>query len=139
MVVVDRGIDRGASVHLQYPDGQGVVRCCKRVSVDDLRLDRAPEWWASDEVRGQPASVYRLRLPKLWYESPFIGLAVIGQGLRVRSAAEHLEAQGRSGGWTRAGLCTSAEGVHLRQTEGGVLRTHLYLGLGYAVEAPTCP
>jgi len=36
-------------------------------------------------------------------------------------------------------MCVSQEGVHLKRTVGTALRLHLYLSLGYAVDAPACP
>ena len=138
-MVADSDLRPGDSVHVQYPDTQGTLRCCRRMSVGDFRRDREPELLAWDEIRGRPAFIYQVRVPKHWYEFPFIGLAAIGRDLHVRNAGEQLEVKDRQGRLTRARLCTSSEGVHLQQGAGAAPRTHLYLALGYTVEAPTCP
>ncbi|MGH6646778.1 hypothetical protein [Aquabacterium sp.] len=93
---------------------------------------------ATNEVTGDPPVIYKARLPKLWAEMPFVGAATIGLSLRTESIGRKLIATARQRHVTTVETCTSQEGVHLMAKKGKVEVTHLYLGLGYEVEHPTC-
>jgi hypothetical protein len=141
MITTNR-LNRKDSVHLQHPTADGKVGCCKHLLARDFQEAEPDTVLATDEAGGQPVLVYRMRVPRPWYEMPFIGMAVVGQGMTTRPAGQgqgnELEAVDRSGRVRRAGLCTSQEGVHLIEREGRAERTHLYLSVGHEIEAPTC-
>lgn len=141
-LITTNRLKRKDSVHLQHPTADGKVGCCKHLLARDFQEARPDTVLATDEAGGQPVFVYRMRVPKPWYEMPFIGMAVVGQEMTTRSVGQgqgnELEAVGRSGRVRRAGLCTSQEGVHLIERDGRAERTHLYLSVGHEIEAPTC-
>lgn len=70
---------------------------------------------------------------------PFIGIAAVGLAQKTRKTGGQLESVDAHGVVHRSSLCVSQEGVHLKRTVGSKMRSHLYLSLGYAVAAPTCP
>jgi hypothetical protein len=141
-LITTNRLKRKDSVHLQHPTADGKVGCCKHLLARDFEEAEPGTVLATDEAGGQPVLVYRMRVPRPWYEMPFIGMAVVGQGMTTRPAGQgqgnELEAVDRSGRVRRAGLCTSQEGVHLIEREGRAERTHLYLSVGHEIEAPTC-
>jgi hypothetical protein len=124
---------------MQYPTAAGEKACCKRLLARDFTEASAEELLATNEVSGERVFVYRVRVPRLWFVEPFIGVATVGQNVKARSAGAELESVDRRLGIRRAGLCVSEEGVHLIEKVGTSARTHLYLSLGYAIESPTCP
>ena len=138
VLVTDVPIARGASVSIQYPGGKHGTACCKRLASDDFSNATVDGLLANDEGGGTQPLTYRVRVPKAWSESPFIGVAVVGDGLRTRNVRGQLESIDKRGRVRRAGICTSREGVHLMEKVGSAERTHLYLSLGYEVESPTC-
>jgi hypothetical protein len=138
MLVTDAPLASGASVSIQYPGGKHSTVCCKRLAAADFSKASVDGFLATDEVGGKQPLTYRVRVPKAWAESPFIGVAVVGDGLRTRNVRGQLESIDKRGRVRRAGICTSQEGVHLLEKVGSAERTHLYLSLGYEVESPTC-
>jgi len=94
---------------------------------------------ATNELTGEAPHVHRFRLPRLWAERPFVGIAVSGRRLEVKGRAQRLTVFDGQGRLSSAITCTSQEGVHLIERRQQMERTHLYLSLGYDVEAPTCP
>lgn len=128
----------GQTVYFQYPDAQQQPICCKRLSAQDFVKADGADTFASNEVTGNPTVIYHVRLPKLWAEMPFVGAATIGQSLRPAGVGRQLVAKARQGHVTKVETCTSQEGVHLIARMGKTEVTHLYLGLGYEVEHPTC-
>ena len=139
VLIADAPLAKGASVDIQYPTARHGAACCKRLSVADFNASPSESLLATDEVGGTQPRVYRVRVPKLWSDAPFIGVAAIGQGMKTRNAGSRLVSVEMSGHVRRAGLCTSQEGVHLIERAGPVERTHLYLAVGYAIESPSCP
>lgn len=139
LLVVDAPLIRGASVDIQYPGKKGGVLCCKRLNAKSFREVASDVVVAFDEVSGKPPFVYRVFVPKVWAAMPFMGVAATGKGIKSRNgvafALLSVDAQGRR---ARASLCVSQEGVHLIDQFDKTERTHLYLSLGYEVEAPTC-
>jgi len=129
---------RGYSVHIQYPAAAGGSACCKRLMASDFKKASSEELLATNEVSGEPVFVYRVRVPRLWYVAPFIGVAAVAKKMKTRNAGAELVSVERGQGIRRAGLCTSEEGVHLIERAGASERTHLYLSLGYAIESPAC-
>lgn len=139
MLITDSPLERGASVDIQYPGTQTDAACCKRLAAMDFNKASAESFLATDEIRGQHPFFYQVRVPKLWAETPFIGVAAIGQGIKTRNVESQLESIDKQGRKRRADICVTQEGVHLMEKEGGTMRTHLYLSLGYQIETPTCP
>lgn len=128
----------GDAVLIQYLTPNGGSACCKRLTASDFTLVPSEELLATNEVSGERVVVYRVRVPRLWYTAPFIGVAAVGKNVRARNSGTELESVVRHQGTRRAGLCTSEEGVHLIERAGASERTHLYLSLGYAIESPSC-
>lgn len=128
----------GQTVYFQYPDAKQRPVCCKRLTAQDFVKADGADMLATNEVTGDPPLIYKARLPKLWAEVPFVGAATIGQSLRAEGIGRHLVARTRPGHVTRVETCTSQEGVHLMAKNGKTEVTHLYLGLGYEVDHPTC-
>lgn len=139
MLVTDSPLESGAAVDIQYPKIQSGAACCKRLAAADFSVAPAESLLATDEIKGTQPHIYRVRVPKLWAETPFIGMAAIGQGIKTQNVKSQLESIDHRGRKRKAALCASQEGVHLMEKEGGALRTHLYLSLGYGIETPTCP
>jgi hypothetical protein len=121
-------INKNERILVQYPKENGDIVCCKRTSSDGKLL---PQGEVTDELNGSEVRVYKL---KLRYAKPFVGIAVIGTSASVTERTTGLEIKNRN---TSVKTCLSQEGVHLFSTKTGVLKTHLYLPLGYDVE-PTC-
>lgn len=128
----------GQTVYFQYPDAKQQAVCCKRLSAQEFVKADGSDTLATNEVTGNPTVIYHARLPKLWAEMPFVGAATIGQSLRLANVGRQLVAKTRQGRVTKVETCTSQEGVHLMARKGKAEVTHLYLGLGYEVEHPTC-
>lgn len=139
VLITDAPLVSGTVVDIQYPAARQGAACCKRLSVADFNQAPVEGLLATDEVGGTQPLVYRVRVPKLWSDAPFIGVAAIGKGMKTRNAGQQLETVERRGRTRRAGICTSQEGVHLQEKVGSTERTHLYMSLGYTVEMPTCP
>ncbi len=127
-----------ATVALQYPDAKQQTRCCRQLRGADLVADADTATLASDELLGTTPRVYKAKVPKDWADMPFIGLAAIGAKLQAHSRQSWLEVRDGAGITRTATLCTSNEGVHLKESVKGKPRTHLYLSLGYEVESPSC-
>ncbi|MDI1259527.1 hypothetical protein [Aquabacterium sp.] len=130
-LIVAAPLVAGQTVYFQYPDAKQQPVCCKRLTAQEFAKADGADTLATNEVTGNPPVIYHARLPKLWAEMPFVGAATIGQSLRAEGAGRQLFATTRQGHVTSVETCTSQEGVHL-------MATHLYLGLGYEVEQPTC-
>lgn len=127
-----------ATVALQYPDAKQQTRCCKQLRGADLVAVQDPDLLASDELLSASPRLYKAKVPADWADMPFIGLAASGSRLQMQSRRDGLEVRDSAGITRTATLCTSAEGVHLKESVKGQLRTHLYLSLGYEIESPSC-
>lgn len=137
-LVTNAPLAQDESVHIQSPSAYRGIECCKRLVAGDFTESPSEELLATDEVGGKQMLIYRVRVPRLWYEMPFIGIAAVGKVMKTRNAGFELELVNSSKGIRRAKLCTSQEGIHLIERVGASERTHLYLSLGYAIESPTC-
>ena len=137
-LVVAGPLVAGQTVYFQYPDAMQQPVCCKRLSGHEFVKADGADTLATNEVTGNPPIIYKARLPKLWAEMPFVGAATIGQSLRTKGVGGQLVAKTRQGHVSSTETCTSQEGVHLIAKKGKAEVTHLYLGLGYEVEQPTC-
>ncbi len=138
LLVAASPIPTGSTIALEYPGADQRPRCCKRLRAADLVAIDAAEVLASDELRAIAPRVYKAKVPPAWSDMPFIGVGAVGVDIRTQSRGGRFELTDRRGARRAASLCTSAEGVHLMETEQGRLRTHLYLSLGYEIESPTC-
>ncbi len=138
VLITDAPLVKGSVVDIQYPAAKHGAACCKRLSSADFSAASVEGLLVTDEVGGAQPLVYRVRVPKLWSEAPFIGVAAVGTRMRTRSAGTQLESRDQGGRPRRAGICTSQEGVHLQEKVGSTERTHLYMSLGYEVEKLTC-
>ena len=69
-------------------------------------------------VEQKPVFVHLLRVPKLWSERPFIGVAHIDNGIRSSSLDTVLRVVNGPGVSWLAGICVRSEGVHLQEKTG---------------------
>jgi len=138
ILVVADPLVAGQTVYFQYPDAKQQPVCCQRLMTGEFTKIDGTNALATNEVTGNPPVIYSARIPKLWAEMPFVGAATIGRGLRTMGVKGQLAAKTRQGQTSRIGICTSQEGVHLINGKGAAEATHLYLGLGYDVEHPSC-
>jgi hypothetical protein len=128
----------GQTVYFQYPGAKHQPVCCKRLAANEFVKADGAGLLATNEVTGNSPVIYSARLPKMWAEMPFVGAATIGQSLRTLGIKGQLVAKTKQGQTSRVEICTSQEGVHLIDKNGKTEVTHLYLGLGYDVEHPSC-
>lgn len=139
VLITDSPLGDQASVDIQYPSGQLNAACCKRLTATDFSKASPDSVLATNEMSGEQPFVYRVRIPKLWAETAFIGMAAFGQGIKTRNIGDQLESIDNRGRTRRSNICTSHEGVHLTDGAGKTMRTHLYLSLGYELETISCP
>jgi hypothetical protein len=141
LLVTAQPVPKGQDVWLQYPGPDSKPRCCQRLRSELFKaIDPGDAVVASNEVDDGAVVVSRASLPKAWPMVPFLGVAAVGRhvsvkpnqfkGLTVLRGRRLLEA---------SRTCVSQEGYHLMGKRQGVGTTHLYVGLGYDVERPTCP
>lgn len=138
-LITDSPLGARASVDIQYPSDRRDAACCKRLTATDFSKASPDSVLTTNEISGEQPFVYRVRIPKLWAETPFIGMAAIGQGIKTRNIGDQLESIDKRGRTSRSTICSSHEGVHLSNESGGTTRTHLYLSLGYDLETTSCP
>ncbi len=139
VLITDSPLGDQASVDIQYPSGQLNAACCKRLTATDFSKASPDSVLTTNEMSGEQPFVYRVRIPKLWAETAFIGMAAFGQGIKTRNIGDQLESIDNRGRTRRSNICTSHEGVHLTDGAGKTMRTHLYLSLGYELETISCP
>jgi hypothetical protein len=141
LLVTALPVPKGQDVWLQYLGPDSKPKCCQRLRGDLFKvIDPGDAVVASNELDDGAVVVSRTSLPKGWPTDPFLGVAVVGQHVRVRSN------QGRGLTVLRGNrvleasrTCLSQEGYHLMGKRQGVDTTHLYVALGYDLERPTCP
>ena len=138
LLVVAEPLAAGQSVYVQYPNVRQQAKCCKQLMARAFTKTESTDTLATNEVTGNPPVVYSAPVPALWAEMPFVGAATIGRGLKARGSHGWLVAKTRQGRSSRVQTCTSQEGVHLINKKGEAEVTHLYLGLGYDIEHPSC-
>ncbi len=138
ILIVADPLVAGQTVYLQYPGAKQQPVCCKRLAANEFVKADGSGILATNVVTGNPPVIYSARLPKMWAEMPFVGAATIGQHLRAVSVKGQLVVKTSQGHISRVQACTSQEGVHLIDRMGATEVTHLYLGLGYDVEHPSC-
>ena len=138
ILILGGKVPPGSKISFQFERSEGGPGCCKELLSQDLVEIDATELLASNEVAEDAMWAYRARIPKLWAVSPFIGAAYIGKSQLVHGRGELLEARDVSGRMRRARICVSQEGVHLIESVGKAVRTHLYWSVGYEIEKPTC-
>lgn len=139
LLVAEVPVPAGEPIVIQFPKAKRRPACCKRMVAADLVLVRDDSVSVTDVIGGQELFVYRFQAPPGWASDPFVGIAAVGVARKTRNAGRQLESVEASGVVHRSILCVSQEGVHLKRTVGSKVRSHLYLSLGYAVAAPTCP
>lgn len=139
MLITAKPLDAAGLVLFQFPLKNGRSFCCKRLQTTEFKSVSADTVVATNELTGDAPHVYQFRLPRQWAESAFVGVAASGLGIQAKGKATWLTAADAQGHSSRAGTCTSQEGVHLIERQGETERTHLYLSLGYDLEAPNCP
>ncbi|WP_273489684.1 hypothetical protein [Roseateles chitosanitabidus] len=121
--------------------GDDSMICCRRIKASEFRPVDEEGTIAVDKSTERALLGYIGAMPKDWRHTAFVGIATIGQNLRVKGEGTHLEVTGAAGKRLSVHLCTSREGVHLIQSAGAAAGAspHLYLWLGYDIEEPTCP
>lgn len=126
-------------VHLQYPDKSGVSRCCLvRGAGAFVIIEAHPA--TLDALAGKPVFGYKLLRPlQLKSKEPFLGAAIVGRNVTVRSAGNRALKVDAPGGRLVVRTCTSQEGFHVTGMAGNVVTSDIYFNLGYEVEWPTCP
>ena len=139
LLVAEVPVRAGEPIVMQFPKAKQRPACCNRMVAADFVLVRDGSVLATDVIGGQELFVYRFQAPPGWASEPFVGIAAVGVARKTRNAGRQLESVDASGVVHRSSLCVSQEGVHLKRTVGSKARSHLYLSLGYAVAAPTCP
>ena len=139
LLVAEVPVALGEPIAMQYPTARRQSACCKRMAATGFVLVRDDSVLVTDVIGGQELFVYRFQAPPGWASEPFVGIAAVGVARKTRNAGGQLETVDAHGVAHRSSLCVSLEGVHLKRTVGSKVRSHLYLSLGYAVDAPTCP
>ena len=138
VLVVADPLEANQVVYFQFPDAKQQPLCCKRLIANDFVKTDGENTLATNDVTGNPPLVYRARIPKLWAEIPFVGAATVGRKLQAHGVNGLLVTRTKQGQTSQVKTCTSQEGVHLIDRKGSTETTHLYLGLGYDIEQPSC-
>jgi hypothetical protein len=139
LLVAEAPIAVSEPIAMQFPKARRQSACCKRMAATGFVLARDDSVLVTDVIGGQELFVYRFQAPPGWASEPFVGIAAVGVARKTRNAGGQLETVDAHGVVHRSSLCVSQEGVHLKRTVGSKVCSHLYLWLGYAVAAPTCP
>ena len=139
LLISEAPVAVGEPIAMQFPTAKRQPACCKAMEAAGLVPVRDDSIWATDVIGGQELFVYRFQVPTGWASEPFVGMAAVGPARKTRNAGGRLESVDAGGVVHRSSLCVSQEGVHLKRTVGSKVRSHLYLSLGYAVDAPSCP
>lgn len=139
LMVAEAPLSAGEPVVMQFPAATRRTACCKSMVTAGFVLVRDHSVLASDVIDGDEVFAYRFQAPTTLASEPFVGIAAVGVARKTRNAGSQLESVDASGVVHRSILYVSQEGVHLKRTVGTKVRSHLYLSLGYAVAAPTCP
>lgn len=123
------------AIQLQYPDADGNALCCVQAKLGE-RLPSDPS--VSDQSGDKAVHAFALKMDKpLGRATPFIGVAVIGDKLKLESGAQHKLIVHSDTQNSELDTCLSHEGVHMTWSSQNKMLAHLYFGLGYDVE-PTC-
>lgn len=127
-------------VYLQYPGRRSSVRCCKKLTGASFAVAAAERLVATDESGAATPVITKAAIPRSWATMPFVGAAAIGDIRRVVAhGPAELTVVGRRGNVRTVRTCLSTEGFHLvERSAQGRSAVHLYLGLGFEVERPTC-
>ena len=139
LLIAEAPVAVGEPIAMQYPTAKRQPACCKAMEAAGFVLVHDDSVLATDVIGGQKLFVYRFQAPVGLVSEPFVGMAAVGLARKTRSADGELDSVDARGVVHRSILCVSQEGVHLKRTVGSKVRSHLYLSLGYEVDAPTCP
>jgi hypothetical protein len=122
-------------IQLQYPGADGAIQCCVKAT---LGAELVSDVSASDQSGGKEVHAFALKTGKaLEHADPFIGVAVIGDKLKLERGTQHKLIVHGEAQTSELDTCLSHEGVHMTWLAKDKTLAHLYLGLGYDVE-PTC-
>lgn len=138
LLVAEAPVAVSEPIAMQFPTAKRQPACCKGMAAAGFVLVRDDSVWTSDVIGGQELFVYRFQAPTGLTSEPFVGMAAVGPARKTRNRGGQLESVDARGVVHRSSLCVSQEGVHLKRTVSSKVRSHLYLSLGYAVDAPTC-
>lgn len=123
------------AIQFQYPDADGKTTCCAQAV---LGKELTSEMQVSDQSSGKEVHAYSLKMSQpLGHAQAFIGVAVIGDKLKLERGAQHELVLHHDAQTSVLDTCLSHEGVHMTWLAQHKTLAHLYLGLGYDVE-PTC-
>lgn len=138
LLVVPQELPSTGALQVQFPDARSNAQCCKPLRARAFKpVKNGPI--AANLLRADSTFVYQADVPAEWADMPFIGIAVVGEVRSMKSEQDRLEVLTVTGAQREVKLCTSREGVHLTdQASSDRMATHLYLGLGYDIESPTC-
>lgn len=139
LLIAEAPVPVGEPIAMQYPTEKQQPACCKAMEAAGFVLVRDDSVRATDVIGGQKRFVYRFQAPVGLASEPFVGMAAVGLARKTRNAGGELKSVDARGVVHRSSLCVSQEGAHLKRTVGSKVRSHLYLSLGYEVDAPTCP
>lgn len=139
LLVAEVPVTVGEPIAMQFPTTKRQSACCKSMVAAGFVPVPDGSVWTTDVIDGDDVFVYRFQAPTGLACEPFIGIAAVGLVRKKRNTGGQLESVDARGVVHRSSLCVSQEGVHLKRTVGSKVRSHLYLSLGYAVAAPTCP
>lgn len=138
LLVAEVPVPAGETVVVQFPGVGRRPACCKRMVAAGFVPVRNGRVAVTDVIGGKALFVYRFQVPIGLADAPFIGVGAIGKARKTRNVDGHLESVDMRGAVHRSSLCVSEEGVHLAHMVASKVRSHLYLALGYTVDAPTC-
>lgn len=125
-------------VYVEYPDVNGVTRCCRRLQGSLLGTPTPEADTVVDVLGSQP--VFRYLIPSTGsfvYAMPFVGIAVIGEKAKEVPDTKGMRLDISSIPPAVAFSCLSTEGMHLFVKVKTREVAHLYYGFDYDVK-PTC-
>lgn len=129
-------ISPGDTIRFQIPKND-LPSCCGQSSAKAATLV-APDPDATDYSSDRQLYRYRLDVTGISTTLPFLGIAVIGNGVSAEQDGTSSILVRRGSTTTDLHLCTSQEGVHVISQRAGTQESHLYIYLGYDIENPTC-
>jgi len=119
---------------LQWPDAQGGVHCCHKLTLAQLqRTDAEPAYEVSDDT-GEIVHYLIQESPQPAPYTEFIGIALSGEHVSAQDIY-HLQTHSAT---ASARICFSTEGINLI-ARGHQRQGFVYLYLGYDIEqSPVC-
>lgn len=132
-----KALTAGDRILVQYPGRGNTTECCITASLKGARQEQV-DLVVTDELGGQDVWRYELKPPSRRVDSPFIGIAVIGNVAKaqvrgISAGTVHVD----GGAPVIVNSCLGTEGVNVLARKEGKLIAWFYFYLDYSV-APTC-